>query len=285
MSTNIVIIINFSCVNVSNFHHKNSDPKILSFCSMIIKLLLKKNLNQKIAVITNQGETAQQICHLTNNIFHHIQGLRRIIKTCFYCKNSIKSSIILAIRLINFTNQKNNSEILLISSEYDLNISIHFLGANLIKNKIKFSVIEFDKKSFIYETICKLTGGLYINYNLQERKQLFFWFKNKFFKNFTKFNKNYLSLTVKRIRFSNTQSIKKSCYLLKMLNYCPVCKTIKANIKTITCTSCGVLFLNSNFIESHNFKYIDLNIYQFSSIFNYDNRFDSFLFLDNIYKI
>ena len=161
-----------------------------------------------------------------------------------------------------------------------MNTSIHSVTANLIKNKIKFSVIEFDQKSFIYETICKLTGGLHINYNLQGKKQLFFWFKNKFLKNIPSYSKNYLSLVAKRTKFFCLQNKEKHCYLLKILNYCPVCKTLKTIVKNQTCINCGVLFLNSNLVKSYNFKYIDLNIYEIFSIFSYHNTFNLFIFLN-----
>nr|UXY88217.1 hypothetical protein Cry52Nrm2_p026 [Cryptomonas curvata] len=282
MKINLVIIIDFSSQNIPNLHYNNSEQKILSFCSMIIQLFLKKNFNQRVAIIVNRGGIAEQICHLSNNILHHIQGFRRILKDGIYGKNNIKSSILLAIRLLNFTNQKNDSEILLISSEYALNFSLHFLAANLIKNKIKFSAIEFDKKTFIYETICKLTGGLYINCNLQERKQLFFWIRNKLLNKLSKSNTKYLTLGIKQGKFIGLQkSLKKFPILFKILNYCPVCKLQISNLQDKYCFNCGVLFLKAYTDRKDKFQDFRIIIFDSFSIFNFEYNFNLLSFIYN----
>ena len=283
MNINLVLVIDFSNKNNPHSQYSNLEQKILTFSSMIIKLLLKRNLNQKIAIIINRGEIVEQLCHLSNNIFHHIQGLKRILKTGIYGKKNIKSCIILATRLINFTNQICNSEILLISSKYDSDISIHYMGANLIKNQIKFSAIEFEEKSFIYETVSKLTGGFYINYKLCGRKETFICFKDKISKNITKFSKNYLSLGIERIKCFNMQIKKKGDFKLKILNYCPVCGLITIGSKL--CVNCGIVFLNNFFYTIYDFKNLDLNIFEKRSIFNYDLDTNIIVLLNNIYKI
>jgi hypothetical protein len=282
MKINLVIIIDFSNENISNLQYNNFEQKILSFCSMIIQLILKKNLNQRIAIIVNRGGTAEQICHLSNNILHHIQGFRRILKNGIYGKNNIKSSILLAIRLLNFTNQKNDSEILLISSEYALNFSLHFLAANLIKNKIKFSAIEFDKKTFIYETICKLTGGLYINCNLQERKHLFFWFRKKLLNELSKSNTKYLTFGIKQAKFVGFQKLlKKFPISFKILNYCPVCKIQISNLQHKYCFNCGVLFLKAYTDKKDKFQDFRIIIFDLFSIFSFQYNFN---LLSSIYN-
>nr|UXY87717.1 hypothetical protein CcurKRNrm2_p026 [Cryptomonas curvata] len=283
MNINLILLIDFSNKDNSNSQYNNSNQKILSFCSMIIGLILRKNLNQRIAVIINRGGNAEQICHFSNDICHHIQGLKRILKASVYGKKNIKSCIILAIRLINFTNQKNNSEILFISPKCDSDISIHFLGANLIKNQIKFSTIEFEKKSFIFETISKLTGGFYINYNLEERNETFFWFKNRILKNVSNFNNNYLSLCIKKIKCFGIQTKKKDYIKLKILNYCPLCQTITFGSKL--CINCGLLFLGNFFYKLDNFKNFDLNVFEKFSIFDYEHELNIMIFLHNTFKI
>jgi hypothetical protein len=286
MKVNLVIIIDFSSQNISNLQYNNSEQKILSFCSMLIQLSLKKNFNQKVAMIINREGVAEQICHLSNNILHHIQGFRRILNDGIYGKNNIKSSILLAIRLINFTNQKNDSEILLISSEYTLNFSLHFLAANLIKNKIKFSAIEFDKKTFIYETICKLTGGLYVHCNLKERKKLFFWFKNKLLNKLLEFNTKYLTLGIKRVKFIKNQKLpKKTDIFFKILSYCPVCKLQILNLQDKYCFNCGVLFLKAYTNEKYEFQKFGINIFEKFSIFSFDYNFNLLRFIFNSHRL
>jgi hypothetical protein len=286
MKINLVIIIDFSSQNISNLQYNNSEQKILSFCSMLIQLFLKKNFNQRVAIIVNREGIAEQICHLSNNILHHIQGFRRILNDGIYGKNNIKSSILLAIRLINFTNQKNDSEILLISSEYALKFSLHFLAANLIKNKIKFSAIEFDKKTFIYETICKLTGGLYINCNLQERKQLFFWFRNKLLNKLSKSNNKYLTLGIKQLKLVTLQKmLKRFPILFKILNYCPVCKLQIPNLQDKHCFNCGVLFLKAYTDKKDKFKDFGIIIIDKISIFGFEYIFNLQSFINNSHTL
>lgn len=282
MNFHLVIVIDFLNKNTSHSQYNNSEQKILSFCSMLIELLLKNNLNLKIAIIVNRGEITEQICHFSNNIFHHIQGLKRILKASVYGKKNIKSCILLAIRLINFTNQIKNSEILLISSKCDADISIHFMGANLIKNKIKFSTIEFEKKSFIYEMVSKLTGGFYINYSLQKKNEIFFLIKNKICKNIPKFNDNYLSICIKRTRCFCVHPRKKDNFVVKILNYCPVCRT--TGISSKFCINCRTIFLSNIFYKKLKFDHIYLSFSEKFSIFNYEYNLNLMIFLNNTYK-
>ena len=277
MNINLVLIIDFCNYNISNIKIVNYEQKNFSFCSMIIKWLLKLNINQKIAVVINRGKNTEQICHFTNNFSHHIQGFRRIFNCEIYGKHNIKSSILLAKRLINFTNQKNNSEILLISSDYNLYTSLHFLGASLIKNNIKFSVIEFNKKTFFYETVCKLTGGLYVNYNLQyklqEKNKLFSFFKYVFYKK-TKLNASCSTIGIKKIKFFIPEYSKK-IYLngYRILNYCSNCKIISDDIKASLCLNCGTVFLKTHLIEEFNFRFLNINIQKIFSTFAYEFDF------------
>nr|UXY87227.1 hypothetical protein 1634Bnrm2_p027 [Cryptomonas sp.] len=285
MSVNSVIIIDFSNEHSSNSQLINFDQRILSFCSMITEWLLKKNLKQKVAIILNRGGTTEQISHLTGNISLHVQGLRRILVNGMYGKKNIKSSIYLARRLLSCASCLDKSEILLISSEYSLYIPLHFLGSIMLRDKIKFSVIGFNKTVFLYEILSKLTGGFYVNFDIHQKYNLFFMFKSSYLNKTQLIFPNPLTIGAKRIKFVDINFFTEKYFEYKerILRYCSICKFCVGNTSNSNCMNCGMIFAEKQIRQKIDIKDINTlkilpDFFKKFSIFSLYNNYRKYNF-------
>ncbi|AFP65630.1 hypothetical protein CMESO_485 (nucleomorph) [Chroomonas mesostigmatica CCMP1168] len=240
-----IIIVNLSFDELYDNIAFDLNQNIFKLVSKLIHYFLYSNPSYQLAIILVKNNSIEQISHLSGNKKHHNQGLYRIKKKQDLGENSLKTAFFLAKKLLSFNKKKSEQEIIIFMGGSYVSSVFHSFGSFFVKNKIKFSVIMFYEKTFLFETLVKITGGFYIvlkkdsNFDLiscmrlnmfrktQIPKKVYFAignFRSKFFFKFSSLN-NF------KILYGNLKT------------YCARCNFRNKKIINNVCSNC--LILNS----------------------------------------
>mmetsp|Transcript_9638 Transcript_9638/g.19306 ORF Transcript_9638/g.19306 Transcript_9638/m.19306 type:complete len:319 (+) Transcript_9638:1304-2260(+) len=247
MIYNLILLIDFSNFSPIGFSGLDLDNKILLTSSLILELFLRSNTKCQISLIIARGGKVEQVTHLSGNISHHNQGLRRMIN--FEKRNGIdlKASFLLMIRLLSTNTPVNCNKIIFLTKGFFENSYFHFICATLLKNHIVFSVFSFGTKIFILDLLTKITGGNYILLNNCTKSEIFSLIQPSL----KKIPKNLIGDLIRfgatRLQFFSIlyhSFMKGNFFLNKLKIFCPQCKSSLKNLRQIRCLICGIFLQN-----------------------------------------
>lgn len=265
------------------------ERNILKICAAITHVILKIDSFIQINIIALLEDSVMQISHLSGNILHHYQGIRRCLRKRTKNKNLVIESIDIVRRIFFENRRKNGCGIFFINNNFFHNNNFHQILAGLIKNNITFYGISLGNTTFILKTLCRVTGGVnFVSYQ-KNMKQIIINIK-KILSNNQKFIGNIFKPCIfgKKFFFFLKISISEINFLEILIEFCPQCKYTNGFVYKEFCFNCGFNFHSikinkSNFFKKKPLKGDLLVFYNFFSVFFskliWKNRLDSNKFI------
>ena len=223
------------------------DNLILKICSHLIHEILKNDILAQVTILCLLEDSVRQISHLSGNINHHFQGIKRFFRKKTKKKDLFKDSLSFVRRLF-FENKKAEiCSIFFISNNPYQNNDFHNILAGVLKDDIIFNNISLNYNSFAMETLCKISKGTNFVSFANNFKIIISNIKKKF--------EGLISLKkgIHKIFFSETRFYydfmkkNKKTILKNLKTACPICKTINEFLTGKFCYACGYDFKHTDF--------------------------------------
>lgn len=233
------------------------DTDILKITSSLIYEILQFDFTIQIAVLAFVEDSVIQVSHLSGNIRHHYQGIRRCLKKQKKTKNLLNEGLTMFRRLF-FENKKNEKiNVFFINSNFYHDGDFHKILAGLIKDEIIFHGISICQNSFVVELLAKMSGGVNLVYKEKKFNGLISNVKQILLR------KSVFNTSILRHSFANRKilEIKNNVRKKKQWTYnefCINCKLEKKLYTTEACKTCGnglnIKILNKNRIDVESIK-------------------------------
>jgi len=251
----IAIIIDSPQNNKKKLFFNEIERNILKICAAITHEILKTDSFVQINILAFIEDSVMQISHLSGNILHHYQGIRRCLKKRTKNKNLVTESIDMVRRIFFENRKKDGCGIFFINNNFFHNNNFHQILAGLIKDNITFHGISLGNTSFILETLCRVTGGVNFVFYLKNMKQIIINIKN-ILSNNQIFTGNIFKHSIfgKKFFFFLKISISKLNLLEILIEFCPQCKFTNGFVNKEFCFNCGFNFHSIKFNKSKIFK-------------------------------
>jgi hypothetical protein len=254
MTSKKIFIINFFPEKILNEYSSNLYTKILSICSILIHLLINKNIFVHISIIFLNDGFIHQLSHLSGNKFHQYQGLCRIKPKNSQIKNNLKSAFLLALKLLNKNSNKSDNEIIIFNYGVQNLSFFNTIIGKMFKNKIKLSSILFNERNYFIETLTKITGGDFILINLKIKINLNSFLNFNIIKKIQQLHFSFLTFKSFQTKFFFTikkKEIKKNL-IIKLKTICANCNFFLKSYFFYFCPKCLIFGEHKNFFIEKN---------------------------------
>lgn len=231
------------------------ERSILKICASITHEILKIDSFVQITVIAFIEDSVMQISHLSGNILHHYQGIRRCLRKKTKNKNLVTESIDIARRLFFENKKKEKCGIFFINNNFFHNNNFHQILAGILKDNIAFHGISLGNNSFILATLCRVSGGINFISHQKNMQQIIINIK-KILSNNQIFTGNIFRPCILRKKFFLfiKFSIFKKNFLEILKEFCPQCKYTNGFMNKEFCFNCGFNFHSIKFNKNKFFK-------------------------------